>query len=317
MSDLLADRKMPTPCRRTPAPVAAVKTFATRNADLGDGLMVRRALPHRDQRMVGPWCFLDHFGPVDVADGGLRVAPHPHIGLQTVTWLVEGEVLHRDSLGNHQAIFPGQLNLMTAGAGIAHSEESPVQARGRLHGVQLWTALPETKRRREPAFAHHPELPRVRHGNIDITLVVGDAFDRHSPALCFWPAVALDLAMAGDVEQALPLQPDFEHALLVLDGSVDVAGHKIRPGRLIHLAPGRNGVHVASAAHARAFLIGGAPFNETVLMWWNFVARTPEEIRAARNAWDKHEHFREVPGYEGERLASPPLTLRRTRLSAR
>src|SRR5690606_11676247 len=182
-----------------------------------------RLLPHRERRMVGAWCFVDHFVPDDVAGTpGMRIPPHPHTGLQTVTWLLEGEILHRDSLGNVTTARPGQLNIMTAGFGISHSEESPVDHPPVMHGLQLWAALPDATRNGPPAFSHHPELPVRRDGDATITVVAGEIAGERSPAQVHTPLVAAEIRLDGTAR--LPLEPDFEYGMLVLTGTADVGG---------------------------------------------------------------------------------------------
>src|SRR5690348_5400393 len=194
-----------------------VDVWSARDALVG-AIRVRRSLPRRERRTVGAWCFADHMGPADVTEtNGIDIGPHPHTGLQTVTWLLEGEVLHRDSLGSEQIIRPGQLNLMTAGAGVAHSEEATGAYRGRLHGVQLWVAQPESSRHGPPAFEHHPELPHVRLGGSEATILVGAFADRMSSARADTPLVGVDAVVeVGPTEW--PLDTGFEHALLILEG---------------------------------------------------------------------------------------------------
>jgi redox-sensitive bicupin YhaK (pirin superfamily) len=270
-------------------------------------MTIRRALPTRTQRMVGAWCFLDHFGPVDVSSGdGMRVGPHPHIGLQTVTWPLQGEILHRDTLGYEQVIRPGQLNVMTAGRGIAHSEESPADRPPGLHGAQLWIALPNADRNCEPAFDHHPQLPVLKRDDVTITLLAGEALGERSPAKIYSPLVGLDLAMPETTATALPLRPEFEHGVLVLEGRVSIDGEPLAIGTFLYLGCGRTAPRLHASAAARVLLIGGAPFGEEVLLWWNFVARTKTEINAASADWEAGR-FGEVRGYPGARLPAPPL----------
>jgi hypothetical protein len=277
-----------------------------RIARVGD-ITVRRLMPLRARRSVGAWCFVDHYGPLSV-DGvaGMQVPPHPHIGLQTVTWLLRGTVLHRDSLGSEQMIRPGQLNLMTAGRGIAHAEESPAEHDPQLHGVQLWVALPDVSRQAVPAFEHHAELPAARVGEFAITVFMGELAGARSPAAAFSPIVGAELAADGPARASLPLDPAFEHVFFVADGAAEIGGVRLEPGRLLYLAPGREHAGVAAAGSSRLFLLGGVPLGEPLLMWWNFVARTPEEITAAASAW-REDRFGTVGGYRGERLAAPPL----------
>jgi redox-sensitive bicupin YhaK (pirin superfamily) len=276
-------------------------------AVLGEGMRIARALPNRLRRMVGAWCFLDHFGPADVAQGqGMRVGPHPHIGLQTVTWLVQGEVLHRDSLGSLQAIRPGQLNLMTAGRGISHSEESPSPRSPSLHGAQLWIALPEAQRAREPAFQHVPDLPVVQHQGLRASVFIGEFLGQRSPATVHSPLLGVELLCQGPVEAVLPLRDDFEYALMMLEHEACFDGQALGIGSLLVLGKGRRELRVAAGSAARCLLVGGAPFGEDMRMWWNFVARTPQELRRASEDWNAGaDYFGQVQGYDGRRLEAP------------
>jgi redox-sensitive bicupin YhaK (pirin superfamily) len=213
----------------------------------------------------------------------MRVGPHPHIGLHTVTWLVAGEVLHSDSLGNQQLIRPGQLNLMTAGAGIAHAEDSRSQAGGALDGVQLWVAQPETTRHGPASFAHHEDLPIADLGAAEATVLVGTFGGARSPAAVDSPLVGADIAGAGAVE--LPLEPAFEHAVFVLHGGARLAGTSVGPNEVAHVGAGRVGLELDLAEHSRVLLLGGVPWREEILMWWNFVARDRGEIERAQADW--------------------------------
>ncbi|HLI11261.1 MAG TPA: pirin family protein [Alphaproteobacteria bacterium] len=307
MSNLTAPPEA-TACAAAPETQPTVAAYPARPADLGGGLAVHRALPRRERRLVGPWCFLDHFGPLVFAAGKpMDVAPHPHIGLQTVTWLVEGEVLHKDSLGNAQLIRPGQLNLMTAGGGIAHSEETPPAHTGRLHGVQLWTALPEAQRQGAASFAHHPELPTVSLGCGRAVVLMGALAGARSPAKAYSPIIGAELRGERDGRLEVPLDPAFEHALLPIAGRATLDGRACDIDTLYDLGGGRDRLSLEVAAGARLMLIGGAPFGETILMWWNFVARTPEEIARAREDWEQQRRFGEVAAYAGARLPAPPF----------
>jgi redox-sensitive bicupin YhaK (pirin superfamily) len=290
----------------TPVPAPGAELTQAREARVGD-ITVRRLLPLRLRRSVGAWCFVDHYGPMSV-DGvtGMRVPPHPHIGLQTVTWLISGNVLHRDSLGSEQMIRPGQLNLMTAGRGIAHAEESPVEHDPTLHGVQLWVALPDVSRRTEPAFAHYADLPGAGFGGFEATVFLGSLGGAESPALTFSGIVGAELAAARDASGPIPLAAAHEHVIFVATGSADVEGTALQPGQLLYLATGRDQVRVSAPAGSRVFLLGGVPLGEQLLMWWNFVARTPEEIKTAAAAW-REGRFGTVADYDGDPLPAPPL----------
>ena len=294
------------------APVRAdgLELTDAREARVGD-MTVRRLLPLRLRRSVGAWCFVDHYGPMSV-DGvaGMQVPPHPHIGLQTVTWLFTGNVLHRDSLGSEQMIRPGQLNLMTAGRGIAHSEESPVEHDPLLHGVQLWVALPDAFRHTEPAFAHHADLPAVGIGGFEVTVFVGSLAGAQSPAVMFSEIVGAELVAARDASGDIPLAEAHEHVVFAAAGSAAVAGTVLRPGQLMYLGTGRERVSVSAPAGSRLFLLGGVPLGETLLMWWNLVARTPDEIAAAAADW-RAGRFAPVADYDGPPLPAPPLDVGR------
>jgi redox-sensitive bicupin YhaK (pirin superfamily) len=277
-------------------------------ADIGGDMRVRRALPTRHRRRVGAWCFLDHFGPTDVARSrGMRVGPHPHIGLQTVTWLLDGEALHRDSLGSVQRIEPGALNLMTAGRGISHSEESPEPHSPRLHGVQFWIALPDAARTVAPAFEHHPRVPRVRTGGLRISVLAGELLGERSPARTYTPLVGLSIEAPAASLATLPLREDFEYGAIVTHGSAEIAGQPAGPGSMVYLPPGGSGLPlVTGAGDAGIVVVGGLPLAEDVLMWWNFVARTKDELSQASRDWNAGAaYLGEVRGYDGERLTAP------------
>jgi len=281
--------------------------LASRSAEIGGGLTIRRALPNRHRRTVGAWCFLDHAGPMEfAADGGMHVGPHPHIGLQTFTWMIEGEVVHRDSLGNEQVITPGQVNLMTAGAGIAHAEDSAPGRTGKLHAAQLWIALPESERRRPPAFRNYPHLPLLESGGFSMRVLAGSAFGQTSPAEVYSPLVGLDLSATGRAALTVPLSAPFEHAALALSGTARVAGEALAPGTLLYFAPGREELALRTEGAARILLVGGTPFGEEILVWWNFVARTREEIAAATRDWNAGR-FGAVHGSPAPALVAPDV----------
>src|SRR3989441_125734 len=310
MSDLMPSTDA-LECGPGPALAPVLESYPAREADLGGGLVVRRLLPRSGRRLVGPWCFFDHFGPLVFGVGKpMDVAPHPHIGLQTVTWLLEGEALHRDSLGTEQLIRPGQLNLMTAGLGIAHSEETPSRHSGRLHGLQLWVALPDARRRIAPSFAHVPELPVVAVGACRAVVLVGELNGVRSPATTYSRMVGAEVAADHDDDIALPIDPHFEHAVLLVEGHVALGDRMLEPATLHYLGSGREQLALAVRAGARLVLLGGEPFGERIVMWWNFVARTPEEIVEARDDWEQGRRFGAVQAYVGERIPAPPLTAR-------
>lgn len=287
---------------RTPPTAYAGKDIA-----LGD-LTVLRALPVRGRRMVGPWCFLDRFGPLSFTEGmPMDVAPHPHMGLQTVSWLLEGEIAHDDSLRSEALLRPGGVNVMTSGHAIAHAERTPREHTGRLNGVQLWTALPESRRHGGAAFQHLPEVPRLETAAGLVHVFSGALDSAHSAADHFSPIVGAELRIHAGHELGLPLDTGFEHAMLLLDGDVALEGQVLEPRLLYYTEPGRTDVALRSARGARVLLIGGAPFGEPILMWWNFVGRTPDEIRDARADWESHRRFGEVPAYRGPRLPAPEV----------
>lgn len=273
-----------------------IELIPSREAEVGR-FRVRRALPRRGRRTVGAWCFADHMGPATVSpDSGLDVGPHPHIGLQTVTWLIAGEALHRDSLGSEQLIAPGQLNLMTAGNGIAHSEEATGSYAGELHGIQLWVAQPEGTRHGPPAFEHHADLPSVDVGAGTATVLVGALEDASSPARRDTDHVGVDLDLHTGTS-TLPLDAAHEHALVVLAGRVTVRGRPLEPGALAYLGLGHDELAVTTEDDARAMLLGGAPFEDELVMWWNYVGRTRDEVADAHRAWTARDasRFGEVP----------------------
>jgi quercetin 2,3-dioxygenase len=276
-------------------------------------LPVRRVLPRRPRRTVGSWCFADHAGPVEVRDDQpVDIGPHPHMGLQTVSWLVSGEILHRDSLGSEQLIRPGQLNLMTAGGGVAHSEENPGRFRGEFEMVQLWVAQPESTRHGAAAFEHHAELPQPELPGVRATVFVGDFAGQVSPARRDTAHVGVELVLEAQ-GAVLPLRTDYEYALVVLEGDVVIGRRAAQPGLLAYLGQGRDEVRLVPAgdtagrAAARALLLGGVPFPEPLLMWWNFVARTREEVSEARRQWSADDgRFGAVRSPMARMEAGPP-----------
>ena len=285
-----------------------METYPPRVTDLA-GIPVRRLVPARGRRLVGPWCFLDLFGPVDVdRETPMDVAPHPHIGLQTVTWLFEGEAVHKDSLDAEAVARPGALNLMTAGAGIAHSEETPPRHSSRLHGAQLWLALPDARRHDPPAFDHYPERPLAEGVGWRARVFLGELAGTEAPARVFSPLVGAEVTIDAGAYVALPLRPDYEHAVVPLDGECAQGDAPLAAGTLHYLAPGADEVPLRAAGATRLLLVGGAPFGETILMWWNFVARASDELVAARDDWEAGRRFGDVRRYAGPRIPAPAFT---------
>ena len=298
-------------CGGDPSP-AILQEIAPVTVELG-AISVRRLLPRRERRLVGPWCFIDVFGPVAQGRGKVMdVPPHPHIGLQTVTWLFEGDAVHKDSLGSEALATPGTLNLMTAGRGIAHSEETPPGAKGNLHGVQLWLALPDEHREVAPAFDHYRQRPEVDVPGGRATVILGRMWEVAARARTFSPVLAAELVAHRAPRMVVPLDGTFEHALLPIDAGYILDDRPLAPDTLYYLGTGREDIclRMEAGRRPRLRLLGGRPLGETVLMWWNFVARTTEEIVAARDDWQAGRRFGEVVGYPGARLEAPPYVAR-------
>ncbi len=287
---------------------AIAHVVVPRTVDLGDGFSVRRALPSARSRMVGPFIFFDHFGPAEFRAGnGLDVRPHPHIGLATVTYLFDGEIMHRDSLGTAAAIRPGEVNWMTAGRGIVHSERTGAEKRaagGPIHGLQMWVALPATKEEMEAGFAHHKidEFPAVRDDGTFVRVVVGSLYGAQSPVPTLHETIfANGLLRAG---ATLPLDADHEErALYIVDGTVDIAGDKFEAGRLLVFKPSDR-VTIKAATDAHFVIVGGAPMDGPRHIWWNFVSSRKERIEQAKAEWAAG-HFGKVPGDEIEFIPLP------------
>jgi redox-sensitive bicupin YhaK (pirin superfamily) len=258
--------------------------------------------------MVGPWCFIDRFGPMSFGDDKpMDVAPHPHIGLQTVTWLLDGEILHDDSLGCESIGRPGGVNVMTAGKGIAHAEQTPKVNSHRLDGVQLWVALPDAKRRIEPAFQAVERVPLIEQPGGVVQVFAGSLVGHTSSAVHHSGIVGADLEVHRGSQLEVGLDGGCEHALVVLHGDAELEGQALAPQQLHYLGAERASLALRSNGGARVLLIGGPPFGEKVLLWWNFAARTPEEMAAAREDWESHRGFGEVQAYKGPRLNAPEL----------
>jgi quercetin 2,3-dioxygenase len=294
-----------------------IERLESKRAVVGDGFEIRRALPNRHRRTIGAWCFFDHAGPADYAAGkGLLIGPHPHIGLQTFSWMIEGTILHTDSLGFRQWIRPGQVNLMTAGRGISHAEESPADVPGRFQLAQLWIALPKHEVGREPSFHHYPSLPILEHGGFRITVLAGRFGGELAPAEVFTPLVGIDLASHGPARTELTLNPAFEYGVMVLEGGAHIDGEALAPGALLYFGPGRERLVVDAPTATRLLLIGGEPFGEEILLWWNFVGRSFEEMEQATRDWVAGERFGRVEGARGEPLIAPDLAGLRPRVAS-
>ena len=286
---------------------AIARVIVPRTVDLGD-LAVRRALPSAQSRMVGPFIFFDHFGPAEFQSGqGLDVRPHPHIGLATVTYLFDGEIMHRDSLGSAAPIHPGDVNLMTAGRGIVHSERTAPDHRvggERLHSVQLWLAMPAADEEIDPTFAHHDqaELPVVAGDGKIVRVVIGNLYGKRSPVPTLTDTILADAALTPGA--VLPIDADTqERALYVVAGEIDVAGDRFAAGRLIVFRPG-DAMTVTAASEARVILVGGAALDGPRHIWWNFVSSRKERIEEAKADW-KLGRFDAVPGDEAEFIPLP------------
>ncbi|HXP30467.1 MAG TPA: pirin family protein [Stellaceae bacterium] len=267
--------------------------------DLGDGFAVRRVLPFTERRALGPFVFFDHFGPTEFRLGeGLDVRPHPHIGLATVTYLLDGEILHRDSLGSVQPIRPGAVNWMTAGRGIVHSERTPPAARAegaRIHGVQLWVGLPRRHEETAPGFSHHPAetLPLIAGKGSRLRLIAGSLMGAQAPVPIFSALFCAEAELAGGAEIELPAEHE-ERGAYILSGEVELGGEIFPSHRLLVLRPGRAEM-LRAAAPARLLLLGGAPLDGPRHIWWNFVASSTERIEQAKADW-KAGRFMPVPG---------------------
>jgi quercetin 2,3-dioxygenase len=300
-----------------------VQVLSARDVPLGGprAMNVRRTLPQRGRTTIGAWCFADHYGPdVVAASGGMVVPPHPHTGLQTVSWLFEGEIEHRDSAGSHELVRPGAVNLMTAGRGISHSEVS-TPGTERLHGMQLWVALPEASRHIGPFFEHADTVP-IAVGDATARVFVGSLAGTDADVTVFSPLLGaqIDLPAGGRVE--LELDPSFEHGVLVDAGPVTIeadgadAPTEVAWSELAYVEPGRRRLAlIAGASPARVLLLGGVPFGEELVMWWNFIGRSHDEIVDFRRQWqgdvigrdNPDGRFGTVPGFDGSPLPAPEL----------
>ncbi len=296
--------------------MSAIEVLGPRDVPLGGlrALSVRRTLPSRSRSFIGAWCFIDHYGPAAVGagnDGGMDVPPHPHTGLQTVSWLFAGQIEHRDSGGVTGLVRPGEVNLMTAGYGIAHSEVSACD-HGTLHGVQLWVALPDHARNVARGFEHHAPERRDLPGGGSALVFLGELPGAgSSPVRTYTPLLGAQLDLAPGAGVTLAADPAWEHGLLADSGTVTLEGQPLSPGELGYAGPGRAQLRVrAGDEGARAVLLGGEPFEEEIVMWWNFVGRSHEEIVQFRAEWEAgSDRFGRVPGYAGRtgRIRAPRL----------
>ena len=265
--------------------------LSARKVWLGKSTQVARAIPDRSIRMIGAWCFLDHYGPEDVRDTpGMQVYAHPHTGLQTVSWLIEGEVEHRDSLGTRATVSPGTLNMMTAGHGIVHSEISQPDKPPTLHGLQLWVALPGAVRDRAPRFDRYTDLPAIERAGVRGQVLIGAVDGVRSPAISFSPLLAADLTLDPGARVEPVVDPAHEHGVFVIAGDLTAGQASASADQLVYLGTGRETVGLTAGPDgARVLLLGGEPFAEEIVMWWNFIGRSHAEVVGFRSEWEQRE----------------------------
>jgi redox-sensitive bicupin YhaK (pirin superfamily) len=289
-----------------------VQLLAPRDVPLGGprAMNVRRTLPQRSRSLIGGWCFVDHYGPNATR---MTVPPHPHTGLQTVSWLFAGDIEHRDSVGSVARVRPGELNLMTAGRGISHSEVSPATPTT-LHGAQLWIALPNSARHAEPHFETFTPVPFDFQGAI-VRVFIGELAGVRSPAQVFSPLLGAQIDIVAGSTLTVPVNPAFEHGVLVDSGLITVAGILTPIDHLAYAAPGLNKLVITATTDARLLLLGGEPLGESIVMWWNFIGRSHDEIVEFRAQWqrdvieggDPLGPFGSVADYDGRPLPAPEL----------
>ena len=286
-------------------------------------ILVRRTLPQRQRSLIGAWCFADHYGPHDLRrSSGMDVAPHPHTGLQTISWLFSGEVEHRDSAGIHAIVRPGELNLMTAGAGICHSEVSVAADRDAtavLHGVQLWAALPGSDRNTSRDFNHYAPEPISLPGAV-ARIFLGRLAGSRSPVHTFTPLLGAQLDLEAGARVTLDVDPAFEHGVLCDQGAVAMDGAALAVGDLGYRGTGSSALVLQNDGDqaGRVLLLGGTPFTEQLVMWWNFVGRSHDEIAEYRRQWEEaDERFGALYGYQGTPARLPAPALPTTRLRPR
>jgi len=283
--------------------------LTARRVYLGKTTEVSRALPDRLIRMIGAWCFLDHYGPEDVSGtAGMQVWAHPHTGLQTVSWLFDGEVEHRDSLGSQAMVRPGELNIMTAGHGIVHSEISQPDKPPTLHGVQLWVALPDAMRGREPAFESYADLPDLVRPGVVGKVLIGEVAETRSPAIAYSPLCGAELNLATGADLVLDVEESFEYGIFVVAGSVVAESTAAEVDQLVYLGNGRRSIRLRSSAGGRAIMLGGQPFDEEIVMWWNFIGRSHQEIVEFRTAWEMRDpQFPPIVSRAEKVMEAPPM----------
>jgi redox-sensitive bicupin YhaK (pirin superfamily) len=283
--------------------------LSARKVFLGRTTEVARALPDRELRMIGAWCFLDHYGPEDVSrTPGMQVWAHPHTGLQTVSWLLDGEIEHRDSVGSQALVRPGELHIMTAGQGIVHSEISRPDKPPTLHGVQLWVALPDADRNTEPMFRSYRELPGLVVPGARGKVLIGELNGIRSSAHAFSPIVGADLELDPGAAVALDADPRYEYGVFVVAGRIRSGATDAAVDQLLYLGQGRDSLELSTADGARVMILGGEPFAEELVMWWNFVGRSHDDIVAYRAAWEQRtDRFPPVVSRDEKVMEAPPM----------
>jgi len=294
-------------CKKSHSPSVHEIIIEGKNRDLG-GFSVRRVLPSPHRKLVGPFIFFDHMGPAQLEPGqGIDVRPHPHINLATVTYLFEGEIVHRDSLGSHQIIRPGEVNWMTAGRGIVHSERTGPDLRAagsNLNGIQLWVALPKAFEEAEPEFHHHPisSIPELKMDGVTLRVLAGFAYGIHSPVRTYSPLFYVDATIPEGGELELPEEHE-ERAAYVAEGMVLSGAEAIAPPRMLVFTRGSQAI-LRAKTPARVLLLGGAPLDGVRHIWWNFVSSSLERMEQAKSDW-KEGRFPKVPGDELEFIPLP------------
>jgi redox-sensitive bicupin YhaK (pirin superfamily) len=296
-------------CGSVPQPPAEELLLTARRVFLGKTTEVARALPDAQIRMIGAWCFLDHYGPEDVSGSpGMQVWAHPHTGLQTVSWLLEGEIEHRDSLGSRAMVRPGELNIMTAGHGIVHSEISQPDRPPMLHGVQLWVALPDSDRDVAPQFEAYADLPGFERPGVEGKVLIGELDGVRSPAHSHTPLMGADLELAPGASARLELSDSYEYGVFVVAGSVIVETTAVGVDQLLYLGSQRASISISSPYAGRVIMLGGLPFTEEIVMWWNFIGRNHDEIVAFRDAWERRDQrFPAVVDRTEKVMEAPPM----------